>query len=164
MAATPVFIGLGSNLCEPKVQITAAVNEIEALAGCRLVARSPLYCSTALGPAGQPDYINAVVEILTELEPSDLLAALQGIENRHGRVRRERWGPRTLDLDILLFGHQVIDSPTLQIPHPEIKNRNFVLYPLADIAPGLALPDGSTPAALLANVPAAGIVRLADGD
>lgn len=164
MAPTPVFVGLGSNLDDPLDHVRRAIAELEILTGTRLAACSPLYKSEAIGPPGQPDYINAVAELETTLSPPALLAELQAIENRHGRVREERWGARTLDLDILLFGDLRIATETLHIPHPELARRNFVLFPLADLSPGLVLPDGTALTDLLANVPTAGIVPLADGD
>lgn len=158
------YIGLGSNLDNPREQIERALATLDNMPDTRLVARSPLYRSTPLGPAGQPDYINAVAEIATGLAPRNLLTALQAIENRQGRVRGQRWGARTLDLDILLYGDRQLREPDLVIPHPEMANRNFVLYPLADLAPDLVLPDGRPLQALLANVPSDGIVRLSAGD
>jgi 2-amino-4-hydroxy-6-hydroxymethyldihydropteridine diphosphokinase len=106
-----------------------------------------------MGPQNQPDYINAVVSIKTKLPPIELLNATQAIELEHGRVRKEeRWGPRTLDLDILLYGEEVIDSERLIVPHYGMKNREFVLYPLAEIAPDLKLPDGTELSSLLKKV------------
>jgi len=105
-----------------------------------------------------------VARIATTLPPEPLLTALQDIENRQGRRRDIRWGPRTLDLDILLYGDDTLASPRLTVPHPQLKQRNFVLVPLHDLAPALQLPDGTILAELLANTPAAGIVRVTDGD
>jgi 2-amino-4-hydroxy-6-hydroxymethyldihydropteridine diphosphokinase len=162
--AVVAYIGLGSNLDNPSHQVTSAIAELGDLEETQVIAVSRLYQSAPLGPAGQGDYINAAVAISTELAPDTLLADLQAIENRHGRVRAERWGPRTLDLDILLYGDLILDSPALHIPHPGLASRNFVLLPLADIAPNLRLPKGETLAQLLANVSAEGIVPLSAGD
>lgn len=162
--AVVAHIGLGSNLDTPTHQVTSAIAELGDLEDTEVIAVSRLYRSAPLGPAGQGDYINAVVALDTELPPHELLASLQAIENRHGRVRAERWGSRTLDLDILLYGDLILDSPALRIPHPGLASRNFVLFPLADIAPNLQLPTGESLAQLLANVSAEGIVPLSAGD
>lgn len=154
------FIGLGSNLGQPRVQLQRALDALAALDECRLGEVSPLYANPAVGPGTQPDYVNAVAELFTTLEPHALLARLQRIENDQGRVRTERWGARTLDLDLLLYGDRSIDTPTLQVPHPRLRERNFVLYPLHDIAPDLRLPDSTPLAALLDCCPDAGLQRL----
>ena len=158
------FIGLGSNLADPRQQVNSALQELSGLAATRLHSCSALYRSAPMGPQDQPDYINAVARLDTRLAPDALLDALQAIEMRHGRERSgERWGPRTLDLDILLYGDQCIDSPRLRVPHPGIADRNFVLYPLAEIAPDLEIPGlGPLPALLAACAPA-GLERIADG-
>ena len=134
------YIGLGSNLDNPIQHVSSAINELDALPDTHLLANSPLYRSSPLGPAGQPDYVNAVAVLETEKDALSLLDALQSVEQHHGRLREQRWGPRTLDLDLLLFGEQVIDSPRLTVPHREIANRTFVLVPLHDVTPDLALP------------------------
>ncbi|MGL4268200.1 MAG: 2-amino-4-hydroxy-6-hydroxymethyldihydropteridine diphosphokinase [Plesiomonas sp.] len=139
------YIAIGSNLVEPVQQARSAIQALAALPDSRLVAVSGLYRSKPMGPQDQPDYINAVAALDTQLAPLALLDATQQIELHHGRVRKaERWGPRTLDLDILLYGDQQIDHPNLTIPHYGMRSREFVLYPLAEIAPTLILPDGST--------------------
>lgn len=154
------YIGLGSNLDGPVQQIERALAELEALPQCRLQACSPLYRSDPIGPHGQPDYINAVAALLTGLSAEALLDQLQATEEAHQRVRTQHWGPRTLDLDILLYGDQRITSPRLQVPHPELARRPFVLYPLADIAPILDVPGlGSLPE-LIAGCPPQGLERL----
>lgn len=160
-APVTAFIGLGSNLEDPPGQLRAALRELEGLPETRLTAHSPLYRSAPVGPPGQPDYINAVAALATRLTPQALLAGLQAIEGAHGR-RREgvRWGPRTLDLDLLLYGDQVLSTPALTLPHPRLTERAFVLRPLADIAPGLRLPDGSAVEAHLRRCPPGGLVRL----
>jgi 2-amino-4-hydroxy-6-hydroxymethyldihydropteridine diphosphokinase len=112
-----------------------------------------------LGPP-QPDYINAVAALITRLSPEDLLAKLQAIEQRHGRVREQHWGPRTLDLDLLLYGNQVIATPDLIVPHPGMLERNFVLIPLFEIAPKLQLPDNQSLEALAVACPRDGLERL----
>ncbi len=157
-----VYIGLGSNLAEPQQQLRCALMALDALPDSRLVAVSSLYASDPLGPADQPRYNNAVAALDTSLAPLQLLDALQAIEQAQGRERKaERWGPRTLDLDILLFGQRLIDEPRLTVPHYPLPARAFVLYPLAEIAPaGLQLPDGRQLAALLAACPFEGIERL----
>lgn len=156
------YIGLGSNLAEPRQQLNCALMAFEALPESHLTAVSSLYASDPLGPADQPRYNNAVVALDTRLTPLQLLDALQAIEQAQGRERKaERWGPRTLDLDILLFGERLIDEPRLTIPHYHLHARAFVLYPLAEIAPpGLLLPDGRRLDALLAACPFEGIERL----
>ncbi|WP_038173853.1 MULTISPECIES: 2-amino-4-hydroxy-6-hydroxymethyldihydropteridine diphosphokinase [Vibrio] len=139
-----VFIALGSNLSSPVAQAHAAIDALKQLPKSEFVRASSLYSSTPMGPQNQPDYINAVVEISTELTPLELLDCTQAIELEQGRVRKEeRWGPRTLDLDILLYGNEVIDSERLTVPHYGMKEREFVLYPLAEIAPNLTLPCGT---------------------
>lgn len=157
-----VYIGLGSNLAEPQQQLRGALMALDALPDSRLVAVSSLYASDPLGPADQPRYNNAVAALDTSLSPLQMLDALQAIEQAQGRERKtERWGPRTLDLDILLFGERLLDEPRLTIPHYHLHARAFVLYPLAEIAPAeLQLPDGRKLAALLAACPFEGIERL----
>lgn len=140
---TRAWIGIGSNLAGPAAQLRRAIQALQALPGTRLLASSPTYRSLAVGPGQQPDYLNAVAAIETTLPALELLHALQGIEAAQGRERLERWGPRTLDLDILLYGECIIEEPELTVPHPRMLERNFVLQPLLDIAPGLVLPDGS---------------------
>lgn len=154
------FVGLGSNLEEPLLQLQRALDALRGLEHCRLGSVSPFYGNPALGPGTQPDYVNAVAELFTALDPAALLAALQHIENAQGRIRTMRWAARTLDLDLLLFGDRIIATETLQVPHPRLHERNFVLYPLHDIAPDLLLPDGTPLAALLDCCPGAGLQRL----
>lgn len=154
------YIGIGSNLANPRAQVVQAFTELNAIPNSRLMAKSALYSSTAIGPGEQPDYINAVALLQTELTPLVLLDALQAIEQNHQRVRIEHWGPRTLDLDILLLDQQIIDSDRLKVPHPYLTQRNFVLYPLADITPDLQLPDGVRLRQYLAQCPLNGLVRL----
>ncbi|MCB1775283.1 MAG: 2-amino-4-hydroxy-6-hydroxymethyldihydropteridine diphosphokinase [Gammaproteobacteria bacterium] len=145
-----VYLGIGSNLQQPVGQVEAAIDALRRLPSSQLLSVSPLYRSAPMGPAAQPDYVNAVAALSTTLVPETLLDALQAIEAAQGRVRGERWGPRTLDLDILLYGDHVIDSPRLRVPHPGIAERAFVLVPLGDIAPALQVP-GVGPIARLLN-------------
>lgn len=155
------YIGLGSNLDNPLQQLLSAIDEISATEDIERVALSPLYSSHPVGPQDQPDYINAVMRIKTRLSPLALLQKLQFIENRHGRERKERWGARTLDLDILLYGEQLIALPDLSVPHPEMHKRAFVLYPLADIAPAdLPVPGQGVLIDLLATCAPDGLHRL----
>lgn len=156
------YIGLGANLDDPITQILTAADEIARLSDVERIALSPLYASKPVGPQYQPDYVNAAMRIKTRLDPLQLLGELQRIENHHGRVRAVRWGARTLDLDLLLFGQQSINLPQLTVPHPELAKRAFVLYPLADIAdPALPIPGLDSLAVLLAACPADGISKLA---
>lgn len=134
------FVGLGSNLDQPEQQLRHALRELDDLRHTRLVRHSALYGSAPLGPPGQPDYVNAVAMLQTSLEAHALLDELQALEQRHGRERGEHWGPRTLDLDLLLYGQQRIMSPRLQVPHPQMHRRAFVLVPLHDLAPDIGLP------------------------
>ncbi len=158
------YIGLGSNLDDPLSQVQTAVSELAALPDCTLIVQSPWYRSVAIGPGDQPDYINGVVCLDTTLSAETLLDALQAIESDHNRIRDQRWGPRTLDLDILLYGDQVIDTPRLQIPHCWLTRRNFVILPLADIAPELTLPDGTSLASRVLNISREDIARLDQQD
>lgn len=154
------FIGIGSNLDEPATQIQRALDALSHIESSMLGAVSPLYSNPAVGPGQQPDYLNAVAELRTSLDALTLLSNLQRIELAQGRIRTERWGARTLDLDLLLYGDAVIDLPQLQVPHPRLCERNFVLYPLHDIAPTLTLPRGTSLSSLLDYCSAAGLTRL----
>ena len=164
MAAVRAYIGLGSNLDNPAEQLRQAQTALARQPGIHLAACSRFYRSAPLGPQDQPDYVNAVAALDTELAPEALLDALQAVEAAQGRVRLRRWGPRTLDLDILLYGDAVLATPRLSVPHPGLAERNFVLHPLAELAPDLVLPDGRTLAELLAQCDSAGLEPLADGD
>ena len=145
------WIGLGSNLQEPREQLRQAFIELDGLPGSRLLERSSLYSSQPMGPADQPDYLNAVALLETELEPLALLDELQRIEDEHGRRRGQRWGPRTLDLDLLLYDERLLDLPRLKVPHPGIGERDFVLCPLLEIAPQLEIPGQGRAEHLLAQ-------------
>jgi 2-amino-4-hydroxy-6-hydroxymethyldihydropteridine diphosphokinase len=138
----PVYVGLGSNLNDPEAQVRRALAALATLPENRLVAVSGLYRNPPVGPPGQPEYVNAVAGLLTHDEPVELLGRLRAIEAAQGRRRdaASRWGPRTIDLDLLVFGSRQINSPELVIPHPGIQERNFVLLPLAEIAPALNIP------------------------
>lgn len=150
-----VYIGLGSNLGDSRQQLQQAMQAMHQLPQTRLVKASSLYSSAPLGPADQPRYTNAVAWLETTLDPLELLALLQAIELEHGRERQgERWGPRTLDLDILLFGQQAIAHERLQVPHYHMHMRPFVLYPLAEVSSAdLQLPDGRLLVDLLLQCP-----------
>ncbi len=159
-----VYIGLGSNLSDPLRQLRQALQTLALLPASRLVAQSRFYRSRPLGPQDQPDYLNAVAALDTELAAEELLRQLQAIEQGQGRVRGAlRWGPRTLDLDILLYGDAVIDSSRLKVPHPGLAQRNFVIYPLYELAPDLVLPDGRMLRTLRDACSADGLEPLADG-
>ena len=154
------YIALGSNLSDPANQLRAAVRQLDTLPHCRVTGVSSAYRSAAVGPGEQPDYLNAVVELTTSLSPPQLLSATQAIEQSQGRVREQRWAARTLDLDILLYGCEEIDTQSLKIPHPRMAERNFVLYPLAEIAgKQLMLPSGGVLESLLADCPPDDLVR-----
>lgn len=142
---TVVYIAIGSNLASPLEQVNAAVKAIGEIPDSQIVAVSSFYRTPPLGPQDQPDYLNAAVALDTTLAPEELLNHTQRIELQQGRVRKaERWGPRTLDLDIMLFGDEVINTERLTVPHYDMKNRGFMLWPLAEIAPDLLFP-GKTP-------------------
>ena len=137
----PAYIAVGSNLNDPRAQVVKAFAAIAALPGTRVVVTSPLYGSTPFGPVKQPDFVNAVVGALTRLDSKTLLTRLREIEAAFGRpAQHERWGPRVIDLDVLVYGRERRSDPELTLPHPGIVERNFVLYPLADIAPDLEVP------------------------
>ncbi|MFU2048643.1 2-amino-4-hydroxy-6-hydroxymethyldihydropteridine diphosphokinase [Avibacterium gallinarum] len=144
-----VYIALGSNLATPVQQLENALHALQQLPHSQLVAVSHFYQSKPLGPQDQPDYVNAVACLATALAPLDLLDQLQRIEQEQGRVRLRRWGERTLDLDILLYGNEIIQSERLTVPHYDMQHREFVIVPLYDIAPNLTLPDGKNVADLV---------------
>ncbi|MEI8644630.1 2-amino-4-hydroxy-6-hydroxymethyldihydropteridine diphosphokinase [Pseudoalteromonas sp. Hal040] len=149
-----VYLGLGANLNAPRKQIHDAVAALKALKGVEFVCVSHDYASKPMGPQDQPDYVNAVACVKTALEPEQLLDLTQAIELEHGRVRKEeRWGPRTLDIDILLFGNDVIDTPRLTVPHYGLTEREFVVYPLFEIAPTLVLPNNQSLADITKTLP-----------
>ncbi|CAM6539113.1 2-amino-4-hydroxy-6-hydroxymethyldihydropteridine diphosphokinase [Citrobacter portucalensis] len=140
-----VYIAIGSNLASPLEQVNAAIQAIGEIPDSRIMTVSSFYRTPPLGPQDQPDYLNAAVALETTLAPEALLDHTQRIELQQGRVRKaERWGPRTLDLDIMLFGDEVINTERLTVPHYDMKNRGFMLWPLVEIAPELLFP-GNTP-------------------
>ena len=153
------FVGLGANLGDTRVALKAAVAALAGLPQTRLVKCSSYYRSEPVDSSG-PDYLNAVAQVRTRLAPNDLLARLQAIETRHGRERPYRNAPRTLDLDLLLYGDEVVDTPALTVPHPRLHTRAFVLLPLAEIAPDLHLPGLADMAALLRGVAGQRVDRL----
>lgn len=158
---TRAWVGLGSNLEQPARQLEQAFDALAGLPGSRLLARSSLYASAPMGPQDQPDYVNAVALLETALAPLVLLEALQDVELRHGRVRSAtRWGPRTLDLDLLLYGDLVLDSPRLTLPHPGLKQRPFVVLPLLEVDPQLCLPDGTPLIEIASTLGGAGVTPL----
>lgn len=157
---THVYIALGSNLANPLHQVQSALNALAELPQTTLIATSSLYRTPPLGPQDQPDYLNAVVALDTDLSAENLLDHTQKIELEHGRVRKdERWGPRTLDLDILLFGDEIINTERLTVPHYDMKNRQFMLYPLAEIAPELHFPSGESLQSVIAQLGAEPLTR-----
>ena len=163
MEVTPpalAYIGLGSNLDDPKDQVLRALAALAALPGSRLAARSSLYRTPPMGPPGQADYVNAVAALETTLAPHALLDALQAIEHGHARVRDVRWGPRTLDLDLLTYGALQLHDARLTVPHPGIADRAFVLVPLAEVAPALEIPGLGSVAMLCEATTTDGVTKL----
>lgn len=146
-------IGLGANLGDPRAQIEAALAALAQLPHSTLIARSSLYRTAPLGKTDQPDFFNAVALLSTRLPAAELLGHLLDIENRHGRLRAERNGPRTLDLDLLLHGDEQLHGERLTLPHPRMHQRRFVLEPLLEIAPGSLIPGHGHAAACLAHIP-----------
>ena len=150
---TLAYIAIGSNLASPLEQVNAAVKALGEIPQSKIVAVSSFYRTPPLGPQDQPDYLNAAVILETELGPEELLDNTQRIELQQGRVRKaERWGPRTLDLDIMLFGHETINTERLTVPHYDMKNRGFMLWPLFEVAPDLIFPDGIPLRTILDNL------------
>ena len=147
-----VYVGLGSNLDDPVARVRAGVSALEQLPQTRLEACSSFYASAPVGIQAQPDFINAACRLQTALEPDTLMRGLMDIEQAHGRVRvGEKGGPRTLDLDLLLFGAQIIHSEALTVPHPRLHERAFVLYPLSELDPSLEIPGQGRASDLLAR-------------
>jgi 2-amino-4-hydroxy-6-hydroxymethyldihydropteridine diphosphokinase len=155
-----VFIGLGSNLENPLEQIKTAIKDMKAMVDTELVACSSLYKSPPMGPQDQPDYINAAIELDTTLTAHSLLDELQKIEQQHGRVRKRHWGERTLDLDILVYGEQVLDDDRLTVPHPGIAERAFVVYPLAELDSSLVIPGLGKVGQLVETCPREGLQQV----
>jgi 2-amino-4-hydroxy-6-hydroxymethyldihydropteridine diphosphokinase len=157
----PAYVGVGSNLSGPEAQVRRALAALARLPGSRLVVSSPLYRTEPFGEVPQPVFVNAVAGLLTQSTPEELLAQLRALERELGREPpRERWGPRLIDLDLLAVGRETRVTDSLTLPHPGIAERDFVLYPLADIAPDLDVPGAGRVSALRARVANRGIARL----
>ena len=154
------YVGLGANLGEPRRHLEQALRELDEVPLTRVMSRSSLYRSAPLGYADQPDFVNAVAQLETRLPAQGLLAELQAIEARHGRERSFANAPRTLDLDLLLFGDERISEPELTVPHPRMHERAFVLLPLVEIAPDAAIPGRGKASALLRQLPSQAVERI----
>ena len=159
-AAAEAFVGLGANLDNPMQQVRHAIRELDAIGRTRVVAVSSMYRSVPVGYRDQPDFVNAVAKLQTELSPRELLGALHVIENRHGRQRSIRNAPRTLDLDLLSYGKLIVQEEGLTLPHPRMHEQAFVLLPLAEIAPDASLPGRAPVSQLLAQVDHSGVEKL----
>ncbi|MDR7417706.1 MAG: 2-amino-4-hydroxy-6-hydroxymethyldihydropteridine diphosphokinase [Armatimonadota bacterium] len=155
---TGIYLGLGSNLGRREATLAAALDALDA-AGVRIVRRSPVYETEPVGLSEQPWFLNMVVEVETALDPEALLDLIQRVEVSLGRTRDRRWGPRTIDIDLLLYQDRIISTPRLVVPHPELIRRRFVLEPLAALQPDLVLPDGTAIAAALAALDPTPVVR-----
>ncbi len=153
----PAYVAVGSNLDQPRERVIEGFERLAALPESLLVLRSRSYLTRPMGPQDQPDFVNAAAGLLTQLSARDLLEALLGIERTMGRNRQERWGPRILDLDLIWITGEAIDEPGLRVPHPGVSERNFVLYPLRDIAPTLLIPGHGMVANLASQVNSDGI-------
>ncbi len=160
MSKQTAYIGLGSNLDTPLQQLHLALEALHQLPESGLTATSSVYTSQPVGPQDQPDFLNMAVALETTLDPLQLLDYLLQIEDQQGRVRERTWGPRTLDLDLLLYADQTINHPRLSVPHPEIANRDFVLTPLLELDASLTLPSGTPLQALHNQCPDGGLTRL----
>jgi 2-amino-4-hydroxy-6-hydroxymethyldihydropteridine diphosphokinase len=136
----PAYVAIGSNLESPRERVLEAMERLATLSSARALLSSRLYLSRPMGPKDQPDFVNAAAGLLTQLSPREMLAGLLDIERTMGRNRRERWGPRVIDLDLVWMVDAAVDEPGLTVPHPGVSTRNFVLYPLADIAPTIKIP------------------------
>ena len=136
----PAYVAIGSNLESPRERVLEAMERLSSLSAARMVLRSHLYLSRPMGPQDQPDFVNAAAGLLTQKSPREMLASLLDMERSMGRNRRERWGPRVIDLDLVWMVDAAADEPGLTVPHPGVSIRNFVLYPLADIAPTINIP------------------------
>lgn len=155
-----VYIGLGSNLDKPEQQISSALKNLNEIKDSHLIKDSGLFKSPPMGPKDQPDYLNAAALIETTLDAETLLDCLQLIENNHGRVRSRHWGERTLDLDILLYGNEIINTERLTVPHIGLTQREFVLYPLQRINDQLDVPGKGNIMDLIEACPVSGIEYL----
>jgi 2-amino-4-hydroxy-6-hydroxymethyldihydropteridine diphosphokinase len=157
----PAYVAIGSNLDSPADRVLQGFSELGRLRHSRLVLRSRLYRSAPLGPQDQPDFVNAAAGLLTSLQPHELLAALKALEASMGRERPiVRWGPRVIDFDLVVFGMQRLSAPDLTVPHPGVPERNFVLYPLLDIAPDLWVPGHGRVRELAARLGSAGLTPI----
>lgn len=157
----PAYVALGSNLADPAAQVAAALGSLRGIPGTRLIARSRLWASRPLGPQDQPDFVNAVAGLLTQLDARELLGELQALERAMGRTGPlVRWGPRSIDLDLLAMGSDELSEPAICLPHPGVHERDFVLYPLAELAPELWIPGRGRVEALARRVANRGIVAL----
>ena len=154
------YVGLGANMGEPRRQLEQALRELDEVRLTRVMSRSSLYRSAPLGYADQPDFVNAVAQLETRLPAKELLAELQAIEARHGRERSFANAPRTLDLDLLLFGEELVSEPDLTVPHPRMHERAFVLLPLLEIAPDAAIPGRGKASALLQQLGSQTVERI----
>ena len=159
-----VFLGLGSNLGDPKANLCEAVERLSGRPDIRLQGISSLYLTAPVGYTDQPDFINAVAVVETELTPLDLLDAAHEIEGKMGGTRNFRYGPRVIDIDVLLYDSATVAEPDLTVPHPRMMERAFVMEPLTEIAPDLVLPGGKTPGEVLRALDDQGVVRLPETD
>jgi len=159
----PAYVALGSNLNDPRARVLEAFERLACVPSVRLEARARLYRSTPLGPQDQPDFVNTAAGLLTQLSARELLDALLAIERAMGRDRGTRWGPRVIDLDLIWLLGERIEEPGLSVPHPAVSERNFVLYPLADVAPHLRIPGHGDVTVLKERAGAAGLALIADG-
>jgi 2-amino-4-hydroxy-6-hydroxymethyldihydropteridine diphosphokinase len=153
----PAYVAIGSNLGSPRERVLEAMQRLGSLGGTDTLLRSHLYLSHPMGPQDQPDFVNAAAGLLTQDSPQDFLSKLLAIERSMGRVQRERWGPRIIDLDLVWMVDAAVDEPGLKVPHPGVSTRNFVLYPLADIAPTIQIPGMGTVLDLKSSVGGGGI-------
>jgi 2-amino-4-hydroxy-6-hydroxymethyldihydropteridine diphosphokinase len=159
----PAYIGLGSNLQDPRAQVLRACAALESLSSSRVIALSPLYRSKPFGPVPQPDFVNAVAGLLTQLDSRTLLGELLTLERVLGRpAEHQRWGPRIIDLDLLVYGQERREEPGVTLPHRGIVERNFVLYPLCDLAPDLEVPGLGRAAELKGRLAPQGLERLGE--
>lgn len=157
----PAYIAVGSNLDDPRAQVSAGLEALAGLPRSKLVARSRLYRSAPLGPQDQPEFVNAAAGVLTQLAPRELLHALKQLESSLGREQPvQRWGPRRIDFDLIVYGAERVDEPDLTVPHPGAPVRNFVLYPLLDIAPELLVPGHGRVCDLAARVGPGGLAPI----
>jgi 2-amino-4-hydroxy-6-hydroxymethyldihydropteridine diphosphokinase len=156
----PAYVAVGSNLNQPRERVLEAFDALAALRATRLELRSRLYRTAPMGPQDQPEFVNAAAGLLTRLSARELLEELLAVEGAMGRRRQERWGPRVIDLDLVWMTGAAVDEPGLKVPHPGVSERNFVLYPLCDIAPALAIPGHGRVADLMSKAGEAGISDL----